>query len=55
MEDAELTKEEALERVMATFEAEERAKWIGLEEAIQRSHQEAAPAPVHRRNCHLLL
>jgi hypothetical protein len=29
---------------MAISEVEEHTKWTGLEEAIQRSHQEDAPA-----------
>ncbi|KAK1693229.1 hypothetical protein QYE76_009926 [Lolium multiflorum] len=35
--ESKLTEEEAIQRAMAASEAEERAKWIGLEETIQRS------------------
>jgi hypothetical protein len=42
--ESELTEEEVIQRAMAASEAEERAKWIGLEEAIQH----------RRRHLHLL-
>jgi hypothetical protein len=42
--ESELTEEEVIQHAMVASEAEERAKWIGLEEVIQRSQQEAAPA-----------
>jgi non-canonical (house-cleaning) NTP pyrophosphatase len=38
-EEPEQTEEEALARAMAISEAEERARWIGLEAAIQASQQ----------------
>jgi hypothetical protein len=43
--EADLTKEEAILRAMLLSEAEERAKWIGLEEAIQSS---SSPPHWHR-------
>lgn len=49
MEEPELTEEEAVVRAMAIFEAEERAKWIGHEEAIQLSQQDTAAAPTPRQ------
>jgi non-canonical (house-cleaning) NTP pyrophosphatase len=48
-EEPERTEEEALARAMAISEAEERARWIGLEAAIQASQQvlppPSSPAP----------